>query len=149
MLIFNVIDLLRPFFFLPDLTQLLRSHDAHRRTRHMCSRYQQYAWRLAEGKHIAKLEITWQLPRQPRQSRSNQLQKQKKTLTPATNGETSKMAESKMAAPTPDTKTAEPALNVAMCTTPTGPPQGKTNPDFSGAASMCLWCLVALKIFKL
>ena len=80
-------------------------------------------WRLTEGKHIAKLEITWQLPRQPTQRRGNQLQKQKKTLTPATNCETSKMAESKMAAPTPDTKTAEPALNVAMCTTPTGPPR--------------------------
>ena len=80
-------------------------------------------WRLTEGKHIAKLEITWQLPRQPTQRRGNQLQKQKKTLTPATNGETSKMAESKMVAPTPDTKTAEPALNVAMCTTPTGPPR--------------------------
>ena len=24
--------------------------------------------------------------------------------------------------------------------------QGKTNPDLSGAASMCLWCLAALKI---
>ena len=33
------------------------------------------------------------------------------------------MAESKMATPTTEAKTAEPALNVAMCTTPTGPPR--------------------------
>ena len=80
-------------------------------------------WRLTEGKHITKLEITWQLPRQPTQRRGNQLLK-KKTLTPATtNGETSKMAESKMAAPMPEIKMAEPALNVAVCTTPTGPPR--------------------------
>ena len=80
-------------------------------------------WRLTEGKHIVKLEITWQLPRQPTQRRDKQRLQKQKTLTPATNGETSKMAESKMPAPTPDTKTAEPALNVAMCTTPTGPPR--------------------------
>ena len=80
-------------------------------------------WRLTEGKHITKLEITWQLPRKPTQRRGNQLQK-KKTLTPVTtNGETSKLAESKMAAPTPEIKMAEPALNVAMYTTPTGLPR--------------------------
>ena len=45
-------------------------------------------WRLTEGKHIAKLEITWQLPPQPTQRRGNQ-QKQKKTLVPAENGATS------------------------------------------------------------
>ena len=55
-------------------------------------------WRLTEGKHVAKFEVLQQMVR-------------------------SKMAESKMAAPTPDTKTAEPALNVAMYTTPTGPPR--------------------------
>ena len=40
------------------------------------------------------------------------------------------MAESKMAAPTPDSKTAD-ALNVAMCTTPIGPirtPPGHNTP---------------------
>ena len=79
-------------------------------------------WRLIESKHIAKLEITWQLPRQPIQRRGNQ----QKTTTAAdgvTSGETSKMAETKMAAPRPDTKMAGPALNVAMCTTLTGPPR--------------------------
>ena len=78
-------------------------------------------WRLTEGKHIAKLEITWQLPPQPTQRRGNQ-QKQKKTLVPAENGATSGEM-SKMAAPTPDTKMAEPAPNVALCTTQTGPPR--------------------------
>ena len=48
-----------------------------------------------------------------------------------TSGVTSKMVETKMAAPTPDTKMADSALNVAMCTTPTGPtrtPPGHSTP---------------------
>ena len=72
---------------------------------------------MTEGKHIAKLEITWHHIRQPTQRRDQQ--KQKKTIVPAANGVTSGET-SKMAATTPDFKMAEPALNVAMCTTSTG-----------------------------
>ena len=62
-------------------------------------------WRLTEGKHIVKLEITWQLPLQPTQ-RSNQ-QKKKHLLIQAAgvNGDDKsvfKMAESKMAVLTPE-----------------------------------------------
>ena len=53
-------------------------------------------WRLTEGKHIARLEITWQLPRQPIQRRSNQRHKKKTNILPADgvtkSGVTSKMA---------------------------------------------------------
>ena len=62
-------------------------------------------WRLTEGKHTVKLEITWQLPLQPTQ-RSNQ-QKKKHLLIQAAgvNGGDKtvfKMAESKMAALRPE-----------------------------------------------
>ena len=80
-------------------------------------------WWLMEGKHIAKLEITWQLPRQPTERWGNQ-QKKKKIVPAAdgvTSGVTSKMAEIKMAAPTPDTKTVDDAINMAMCTSLIGP----------------------------
>ena len=77
-------------------------------------------WRLTEGKHIAKLEITWQLPRQPIERRTNQ-RKENNNLPAADvteDGKTPKMEESEMAAPTTDSKMAD-ALNVAMCSIPT------------------------------
>ena len=67
-------------------------------------------WWLTEGKHIAKLEITWQILCQPTQRRGNQ----QKTIIPAadgvTSGVTSKMAETTMVVPMPDTKMVDDAL---------------------------------------
>ena len=88
-------------------------------------------WRLTEGKHIAKLEITWQLTRQPIQRRTKQRKNNNLPAAGVTeDGVTSKMAESKMAASTLDCKMLE-ALNVAMCSTPTGStrsPPGHSTP---------------------
>ena len=68
-------------------------------------------WRLTEGKHIVKLEITWQLPRSNTQRRTNQPTSKKKGLA---DGVSTKMAD-KMAAPTPNKRE---ELDEAVCSTP-------------------------------
>ena len=111
-------------------------------------------WCLTEGKHIVKLEITWQLPRTQTSWQTNQHRSTAKQPADGVTGGVIKMAdkmvEKKMAAPT---RKMEDELNVAVCSTcvhtVSSQGQGKINPDFSGAASMCLWCLAALKICKL
>ena len=78
-------------------------------------------WRLTEGKHIVKLEITWQLPQTQALRQSNQLSKMRKEPADGVIGgvtTSDKMAD-KMAAPTPTTK--EDQLNVAVCSTPSTP----------------------------
>ena len=78
-------------------------------------------WRLTEGKHIVKLEITWQLPRSTTTRRTNQRSKTKRKL-PADgviqrqDGATKMADHSKMAAPTLPTTTDQ--LNVARCASP-------------------------------
>ena len=78
-------------------------------------------WRLTEGKHIVKLEITWQLPRSTTTRRTNQRSKTKRKL-PAEgviqgqDGATKMADHSKMAAPTLPTTTDQ--LNVARCASP-------------------------------
>ena len=72
-------------------------------------------WRLTEGKHIVKLEITWQLPRSNTQRRTNQPTSKKKGLA---DGVSTKMADKmadKMAAPTPNKRE---ELDEAVCSTP-------------------------------
>ena len=80
-------------------------------------------WRLTEGKHIVKLEITWQLPRTQTSRQINQHRyTAKKPADGVTGGVTKmddKMAEKKMAAPT--RKMEDDELNVAVCSTPSTP----------------------------
>ena len=69
-------------------------------------------WRLTEGKHIVKLEIIWQLPRTtPKRKTTN-----KKRSATEDDDDLVKMAESKMAAPTPPRLAA--SFNDAVCLTP-------------------------------
>ena len=78
-------------------------------------------WRHTEGKHIVKLEITWQLPRSTTTRRTNQRSKTKRKLladgvTQGQDGATKMADRSKMAAPTLPTTTDQ--LNVARCASP-------------------------------
>ena len=76
-------------------------------------------WRLTEGKHIVKLEITWQLPLSTTTRRSNQRSKRKMLADGVTcdkDGVTKMADQSKMAAPTLPTTTD--TLNVARCASP-------------------------------
>ena len=76
-------------------------------------------WRLTEGKHIVKLEITWQLPRETTQRRSNQRSSKKsKQLADGVARGVTKMAD-KMAAPMPTRK--EEQLNLTVFSTPSTP----------------------------
>ena len=68
-------------------------------------------WRLTEGKHIVKLEITRQLPRTTPQRKTTN----KRSATKDDDARV-KMAESKMAAPTPPRLAA--SFNDAVCLTP-------------------------------
>ena len=78
-------------------------------------------WRLTEGKHIVKWEITWQLPRSTTTRRTNQCSETKRKL-PADgviqeqDGATKMADRSKMAAPTPPTTTDQ--LKLARCASP-------------------------------
>ena len=76
-------------------------------------------WRLTEGKHIVKLEITWQLPRTQTSRKTNQYRSTAKQPADGVTGGVTKMAdkmaEKKMAAPT---RKMEDELNVAVCSTP-------------------------------
>ena len=80
-------------------------------------------WRLTEGKHIVKLEITWQLLRTQASRQSNQPSKTKKYSADGVTGGVTKMAdkmaEKKMAAPTLTSMKDE--LNVAVCSTASTP----------------------------
>ena len=80
-------------------------------------------WRLTEGKHIVKLEITWQLLRTQASRQSNQPSKTKKYSADGVTGGVTKMAdkmaEKKMVAPT--LTSMEDELNVAVCSTPSTP----------------------------
>ena len=76
-------------------------------------------WRLTEGKHIVKLEITWQLPRSTTTRWSNQPSKRKMPADGVTgdqDGMTKMADQSKIAAPTLSTTTD--TLNVARCASP-------------------------------
>ena len=67
-------------------------------------------WRLTEGKHIVKLEITWQLPRSaPKRKTTNK----RKSFATIDDDDLDKMANSKMAAPTPPRLAA--SFNDAVC----------------------------------
>ena len=76
-------------------------------------------WRLTEGKHIVKLEITWQLPRTQTSRQSNQPSKTKKYSADGVTGGVTKMVEKKMVVPT--LTSMEDELNVAVCSTPSIP----------------------------
>ena len=67
-------------------------------------------WRLTEGMHIVKLEITWQLPRTTPQRKTTN----KRSATKDDDARV-KMAESKTAAPTPPRLAA--SFNDAVCLT--------------------------------
>ena len=70
-------------------------------------------WRLTEGKHIVKLEITWLLPRSTPKRKTTNKRKSSATI----DDDLDKMAEdSKMAAPTPPRLAA--SVNDAVCITP-------------------------------
>ena len=74
---------------------------------------------LTEGKHIVKLEITWQHPRSTTRRRSNQRSKRKMLADGVTgdkDGVTKMADQSKMAAPTLPTTTN--TLNVVRCASP-------------------------------
>ena len=79
-------------------------------------------WRLTEGKHIVKLEITWQLPRTQTSWQTNYHRSTAKQPADGVTGGVikmaDKMAEKKMAAPT---RMMEDELNVAVCSTPSTP----------------------------
>ena len=91
-------------------------------------------WRITEGKHIVKLEITWQLPRSTTTRRSNQRSKRKMLADGVTgdkDGVTKMADQSKMAAPTLPTTTD--TLNVARCASPSASSESreKTPPRLS------------------
>ena len=79
-------------------------------------------WCLTEGKHIVKLEITWQLPRTQTSWQTNQHRSTAKQPADGVTGGVIKMAdkmmEKKMAAPT---RKMEDELNVGVCSTPSTP----------------------------
>ena len=89
----------------------------------VCCLVRRPIWRLTEGKHIVKLEITWQLPRTQTSRQTNQHRyTAKKPADGVTGGVTKmadKMAEKKMAAPM--RKMEDDELNVAVCSTPSTP----------------------------
>ena len=95
-------------------------------------------WRLTEGKHIVKLEITWQFPRSTTTRRSNQRSKTKLPadgVTDEQDGVTKMADQSKMAAPTLPTTTD--SLNVARCASPSASSESreKTPPRPSSACT--------------
>ena len=78
-------------------------------------------WRLTEGKHIVKLEITWQLPRtSPQRKPTN------KTSAKQDDARV-KMAVPKMAAPTPPRSAA--SFNDAVCLTPSSTTEERRAPQ--------------------
>ena len=88
-------------------------------------------WRLTEGKHIVKLEITRQLPRTQTPRQINQHRSTAKKPADGVTGGVikmaDKMAEKKMAAPT--RKMEDDELNVAVCSTPSTPQHSMASPE--------------------
>ena len=79
-------------------------------------------WRLTEGKHIVKLEITWQLPRtSPQRKPTNKISATKQDDARV------KMAGPKMAAPTPPSLAA--SFNDAVCLTPSPTMEARRAPQ--------------------